>query len=152
MTPEPSFTGRFTAYSIWTTLFAPDESVVSTFRRPPSEPVASLGKVLADRSTLYKYLNPHLVGYVTQAQGGDGVPPTCGVYLIDGAKGSIVYHSVVPAARGKCDVKVAFTENWLVYVYYDDEVGSGNAAQAKGYRIVSVELYEGNGVNDKTKR
>src|SRR5262249_53426691 len=109
-----------------------------------------LGKVLSDRSTLYKYLNPHLVGYVTHHSGSEGVPSACGMYLVDGAKGTIIYHAVLPAARGTCDIRVAFTENWLVYIYYDDEVGS--VAQAKGWRIVSVELYEGSGVNDKTRR
>ncbi|EJD05202.1 DUF1620-domain-containing protein [Fomitiporia mediterranea MF3/22] len=146
---EPSFTGKFTAYSIWTTLFSPGETVVATFRRPPAEPIASFGKVLSDRSTLYKYLIPHLVGYVTRSQGGDGVPPTCGVYLVDGAKGSILYRSTIPSAHGACDVKVAFTENWLLYIYYDEEIVS--SAQSKGYRVVSVEFYEGKGVNDKTK-
>lgn len=131
-------------------MFAPGETIVSTFRHPAGEVVASLGKVLGNRSTLYKYLNPHLVGYVTRAEGVEGHPATCGVYLIDGAKGTIIYHSAIPAARGPCDIQVAFTENWLVYFYYDDEVVS--AAQAKGHRIVSVELYEGSGVNDKTKR
>lgn len=43
--------------------------------------------------------------------------------------------------------KVAFTENWLVYAH---EVG-GNATD-KGTRIVSVELYEGSGKDDKTSR
>ncbi|KAL5498433.1 hypothetical protein ACEPAH_2575 [Sanghuangporus vaninii] len=149
VSPEPAFTGKFTAYPIWTSLFPPGETVVTTFRRPAGEIVASLGKVLGDRSTLYKYLNPHLVGYVTLAQSDKDLPPTCGVYLIDGAKGTIIYHSIIPAARGTCDIHVAFTENWLVYFYYDDELVS--AAQAKGYRVVSVELYEGRGVNDKTR-
>ena len=74
----------------------------------------------------------------------------CGVYLIDGSKGTIVYHAVVPAQQGGCNVKATLAENWLVYTYYDDDTASD--AQAKGYRVVSVELYEGNQVNDKTKR
>lgn len=123
---------------------------MSTFRRPSAEPVASLGKVLGDRSTLYKYLNPHLLGYITLASGDGGAPPTCGVYLVDGAKGTIVYRSTVPSAHGACDIKAVLTENWLLYMYYDEELVS--AAQAKGHRAVSVELYEGAGVNDKTRR
>ena len=46
--------------------------------------------------------------------------------------------------------KATFTENWLVYHYYDDEYqGPG---QTKGYKMVTVELYEGKQVDEKTKR
>ena len=103
--------------------------------------------MLGDRTTLYKYLNPNLVGVLTAAPSGP--TPTCGVYVVDVVKGSILYHSVLPAAGGRCDVKAAFVENWLVYHYYDDEAGRD---QAKGWRIVSVEFYEGEGVDDKTGR
>lgn len=68
---------------------------------------------------------------------------------MDVVKGSVLYHSVVPAAAGACDVKATFVENWLVYHYYDDEMGRD---QAKGWRIVSVEFYEGAGIDDKTGR
>ena len=54
--PVPSFTGRHLAYSIWSTAFAPGETVVKTIRPPADEPVASFGKVLGDRSVLYKYI------------------------------------------------------------------------------------------------
>ena len=70
-----------------------------------NEPIASLGKVLADRSTLYKYLNPHVVGYVTEepfyvpkddpSDDPSIVSRFCGVYLVDGAKGTIIYHSKI---------------------------------------------------------
>ena len=73
----------------------------------------------------------------------------CAVYLIDGAKGTIVYHAVLPSVRGDCDVKATLVENWLVYHYYDGEVGPN---QAKSYRVVSVELYERNGIDDKRRR
>jgi len=40
-------------------------------------------------------------------------------------------------------------ENWLVYHYYDPEwTGPG---LTKGWRMVSVELYEGSGPDDKTR-
>ncbi|KAI5117724.1 hypothetical protein M0805_006209 [Coniferiporia weirii] len=147
--PEPAFTGRFTAYSTWTLAFPPGETVLRTFKRPAGEPLASFGKVLGDRSTLYKYVNPSLVGYLTMARRADGKTPTCGVYLVDGAKGTIVYRATLPSAYGACNVHAVLTENWLLYMYYDEELAS--ADQAKGHRVVSVELYEGSQVNDKTK-
>ena len=75
--------------------------------------------------------------------GSGAVPPTCGLYIVDGVKGSILYHAVVPGVTGGkrpvCDVRVSLTENWMVYHYYDEGVGG----QTKGWRMVSVELYEG---------
>lgn len=148
--PELEVTGKFVAHSTWATFLPEGEEVLTKFGRSVG-PIASFGKVLGDRSTLYKYLNPNLVGLLTISRPRqEGKTPTCGVYLIDGAKGTIIYHSVVPSQLGFCNVKATLTENWLLYTYYDDDVAS--AAQAKGYRAISVELYEGNQVNDKTRR
>lgn len=109
-----------------------------------------MGKVLGNRTTLYKYLNPNVALVLTAPPAITSNPPHCGVYLVDSVKGSVVYQATLPTDGGSCNVKAAFTENWLVYHYYDSEYqGSG---QAKGYRMVSVELYEGKQVDDKTRR
>nr|VWO96186.1 Non-canonical non-ribosomal peptide synthetase FUB8 (EC (Fusaric acid biosynthesis protein 8) [Ganoderma boninense] len=147
---ELEFTGRHVAYPAWSLPFPAGQDVLALFARP-GDPVASLGKVLGNRTTLYKYLNPNVVGVLT---GPPAAAPlsdkaTCGVYLVDGAKGTILYEAAVPSVRGRCDVKAVLVENWLVYHYYDDDVGVN---QAKGYRVVSVELYEGRGIDDKRKR
>lgn len=148
--PNVEFTGRYIAYPTWSLPFPPTEDIRAVFARP-TDPVASLGKVLGNRTTLYKYLNPNLVGVVTgpSASIPASKTATCAVYLVDGAKGTILYHAVLPSADGACDVKATLVENWLVYHYYDNEVGP---SQTKGYRVVSVELYEGRGIDDKTKR
>ncbi|GBE86822.1 hypothetical protein SCP_1000640 [Sparassis crispa] len=138
--------GRDVAYPTWTVSLPPSEVIYSIIPKP-HEPVASLGKVLGNRTTLYKYLNPNLVAVVT----GSSSPPsasTCSVYLVDGAKGTIIYHATLPSMVDSCDIHVALTENWLVYDYYDGELG---VDQAKSHRIVSVELYEGSGVDDKRR-
>ena len=130
--------------------FPADQDILSLFARP-TDPVASLGKVLGNRTTLYKYLNPNVLGVLTGPPSTAPVSDkaTCGVYLVDGAKGTILYQAVVPSLGGRCDVKAVLVENWLVYHYYDNDVGVN---QAKGYRVVSVELYEGNGIDDKRRR
>ncbi|KAF8316331.1 DUF1620-domain-containing protein [Clavulina sp. PMI_390] len=127
----------------WTLPFGSGEAIDYTFR-PPKDAVASLGKVLADRKTLYKYLNPHIVGVVTRAVQGE----SHGVYLVDGVTGAILYHVNVPSSGGR--LLAAMAENWLVFAYeaYGDAVPED---QAKGQRIVSVELYEGYVRNDKTR-
>ena len=80
----------------------------------------------------------------------DDAPPTCGLYIVDGVKGTIVYRVVLPGVARRtpvCDVRVSLTENWLVYHYYDEGAGG----ETKGWRTVSVELYEGL-VDQKTGR
>lgn len=144
---EPEFTGKHIAQPTWTFTLPPSEDILSIVPRP-SEPVASLGKVLGNRTTLYKYLNPHLAAVVA----GSSITPaaSCSIYLIDSAKGTIFYHVALPSSGGACDIKVMLTENWLVYQYYDGDMAGTD--QAKSYRLVSVELYEGTGVDEKTKR
>lgn len=146
VTPLPELSGKHVAYPIWTTLLPPGEVLFSRFVRPADEPVASFGKVLGDRRTLYKYLPPGLFGLIT----GSPVRHDCSVYVIDGVKGSIVYHAVLPSANGQCNVKAVLTENWLLYTFYDEEIAS--QVQAKGQHVVSVEFYEGSQIDDKTKR
>lgn len=144
---NPNLSERFVAYPTWTVSLSPEEdiqSVLPAFRGP----VASIGKVLGNRTTLYKYLNPRLFTVLTASHLVS--PPSCGIYLIDSTKGTIIYHATVPAGNGACDVKAVITENWLVYHYFDDKFsGTG---KTKGYRMVTVELYEGSEIDDKTKR
>jgi ER membrane protein complex subunit 1 len=91
---------------------APGETTQAMF--PSSHgPVASVGKVLGNQTTLYKYLNPRLFVLLTESTSVS--PSTCGIYLVDTTKGSIIYRTTVAANAGTCDVKATLTENWLVY-------------------------------------
>jgi hypothetical protein len=144
---NPELSDKFVAYPTWTLSLPPEEDIQSMV--PASRGlVASIGKVLGNRTTLYKYLNPRLFVILTASPSLS--PPTCGVYLADSTKGTIVYHATLPSSAGTCDVKATFTENWLVYHYYDED--AAGVGQAKGYRMVTVELYEGKQVDDKTER
>lgn len=78
------------------------------------------------------------------------VPHQCSVYLVDGVKGTVLYHATFAAAGGICNTKATLTENWLVYHYYDEASQAPDGA--KGYRLVSVEMYEGTGTDNKTRR
>jgi ER membrane protein complex subunit 1 len=137
--------GQAIAYATWASSFSAGENILSIIPRSLG-PVASLGKVLGNRTTLYKYLNPHLFAVTTVS------PTTCGVYVLDATKGNIVYHESITASQGKgrCDLHATFVENWLVYVYWDEEYQS--VGQTKGHRLVTVELYEGSVPDEKTRR
>lgn len=143
---NPALDNVHVAYPTWTFSLPPEE-YIQTAITPSRGPVASLGKVLGNRTTLYKYLNPRLIVVLTATHSVS--PARCGLYVVDTVKGSTVYHVELPAADGVCNVKTTLTENWLVYHYYDPEAATG---QAKGHRVVSVEFYEGKQVDEKTRR
>ncbi len=82
-----------------------------------TDKVASYGRALGDKATLYKYLNPHLILVTTVDT----------VHIIDSSTGTFVYTAQVP------NPKAIMVENWLVYHWLTPE----------GYRLASVELYEG---------
>jgi ER membrane protein complex subunit 1 len=136
---------RATAFATWAFSLRAGEEILSIIPRLPS-PIASLGKVLGNRTTLYKYLNPHFFALTTAS------PNTCSVYVIDAAKGTIVYHTSIASGKGKgrCDVHAVLVENWFVYIYWDEEYQW--IGQTKGQRLTSVELYEGSQPDEKTKR
>ncbi|KAG8922109.1 hypothetical protein FRC02_012128 [Tulasnella sp. 418] len=145
----------FSTYSTWSNSFiAQQESVHALVKSglKPGTPLASFGKVLGNRDTLYKYINPHLVAVVTTPSTIPATgPQQCGIYLIDSVKGNVVYHaplSMSQESSRKCgeEVQVSLTENWLVYSYYTDDTSNG---KAKGWRMVTVELYEGDRPNEK---
>jgi len=126
-------------------LSVPQSELVHSIIRAPNYPIASFGKVLGNRTTLYKYLNQHLFAVTTVPR--SPASGSCSIYLLDGIKGSIIYHAVV-SDKG-CSIEAVLTENWLVYSYYDNEYAG--VGQSKGHRVISVELYEGNGIDEKTR-
>lgn len=138
---------RYVAYPVWT-LSLPENERIQSLIPQVRGPVASIGKVLGNRTTLYKYLNPRLFVVLTTPRVADS--PNCGLYLVDSLKGTITYRTHVPSSAGVCDIKVVFSENWLVYHYYEEDIRI--VGSAKGYRMVSVELYEGNAIDQKTQR
>ncbi|XP_011198452.2 ER membrane protein complex subunit 1 isoform X1 [Bactrocera dorsalis] len=109
-----------------------DHQLVAIAGKNPLEHVHSQGRVLVDRSVLYKYINPNLIAVVTQA-----TDPThkflLNVYLIDAVSGLIVFS--MTHRRARVPVHIVHSENWLAYSYYNDKV--------RRTEITSVELYEG---------
>jgi ER membrane protein complex subunit 1 len=141
------------AYETWKLTLPPGEEIQAVI--PPANPggpIASVGRVLGNRTTLYKYLNPHLVVVLTQPIAETETPGKCGLRVVDNVKGTIVYSVVLPKGEGKCEVRPVLSENWLVYHYWDPGSESQGAGEtAKGWRMVSIELYEGS-VDEKYQR
>ncbi|RWS12912.1 hypothetical protein B4U79_03879 [Dinothrombium tinctorium] len=102
------------------------------------EHVHSQGRVLGDRSVLYKYLNPNLM--VVTIEGTDPTISEFGkkfsfitLYLIDAVTGSIIYSTIHKRSKGP--VFVVHSENSVVYSYYNEK--------SRRTEISSLELYEG---------
>ena len=136
---------RAIAYPTWSLTLAPGEDAQAIVSPTTRGPIASFGKVLGNRTTLYKYLNPRLFTVLTATR----AKAKCGLYVLDSMKGTIVYRTEVNANVGGCGVKTALIDNWLVYNYYDD---GSTGADVKGNAMVSVEFYEGHGIDEKTRR
>jgi ER membrane protein complex subunit 1 len=114
------------------------QKIINIAARNPVEHVHSQGRVLADRSVLYKYLNPNLVAVTTH--GPDAihkckpfdiflkknifhqtiVSDILNVHLIDVVSGSIVFSMTHQRVRGP--FSIVHSENWLVYAYFNDKV------------------------------
>ncbi|KAG7276338.1 hypothetical protein CRUP_032393 [Coryphaenoides rupestris] len=76
-----------------------------------NEHVHSQGRVMGDRSVLYKYLNPNLLAVVTESTDPHPERSFVGILLIDGVTGRIIHDAVQRKARGP--VHLVHSENWL---------------------------------------
>ena len=94
--------------------------------------VALFGRVLGDRSTLYKYLNPHLIAISTISPADSSIA----IYVVDTVTGeTICSASHQDEAITSAPVEVILSENWLVYSFAEKH-GLGKMS-----RVVSVDFY-----------
>lgn len=128
----------------WTFVPPVGEEITTVATRPAHDPVASIGKVLGDRSVMYKYLNQHLIVITT-------INPnlsTATVYLLDSVSGTILHTATHAGVDTSQPIVTVVSENWVVYTYFgDDDMAASSAA--KGYHLVVLELYESQFRNDR---
>ncbi|KAL0881921.1 hypothetical protein ABMA27_001680 [Loxostege sticticalis] len=106
--------------------------IVASSAKPASERTHSAGRVLGDRSVLYKYTNPNLVLFVTEGPDAihkDVVVATC----VDAVSGAVIASAAVRRARAL--PLAVHSDNFLAYVYYNDK--------HRRTEIGTMELYEG---------
>lgn len=89
--------------------------------------VASLGRVLGDRSTLRKYLNPHLLAAVVYS------PTTTSLQILDSSTGQTIHQLNLPQAREAVDIGVVLKDNWVLTSWLTE----GGVT-----RVLSVELFD----------
>jgi hypothetical protein len=116
-----------------------NELVIALGAKLPQDHIHSHGKVLGDRSVLYKYLNPNMIAVVTQGQDLSSVA-FINVYLVDTITGSIVNSFHHKKCKGP--VNIVHSENWFFYSYYN--------IKYRRNEVASVELFEGNTQHNST--
>eukprot|EP00088_Acartia_fossae_P054891 TRINITY_DN6343_c0_g1_i2.p1 TRINITY_DN6343_c0_g1~~TRINITY_DN6343_c0_g1_i2.p1 ORF type:complete len:892 (+),score=202.62 TRINITY_DN6343_c0_g1_i2:78-2753(+) len=116
---------------VWS-LVTPSTEIVSVKTRNPIERVHSAGRVLADRSVLFKYMNPNLA--LVAAQGTDSSAKLfLNIYLLDMVTGKVHYSATHKKVLGP--YHTVHSENWAVYSFYNEK--------ARRAELVSLEMYEG---------
>lgn len=118
---------------VWQFLPPPGERLISAISRPAHDPVASIGKVLGDRSVLYKYLNPNL-SLVTSVGAN-----TASFYLLDSISGQLLHSVTHKGVDVMQPITSIISENWFVYSLWSD---INDESEAKGYKLIVSELYE----------
>ena len=129
----------------WTFVPPALEEVTSFATRPAHDPVASIGRVLGDRSVMYKYLNQHLLVVTTV----NPVLSTASIYLLDAVSGSILHSATHAGADTSQPIVATVSENWLVYTFFGDNDVIATPGAAKSYQLVISELYESEFKNDR---
>ncbi|KAG0371945.1 hypothetical protein BGX24_000952 [Mortierella sp. AD032] len=142
-------TDRMDVEPTWNIPFPAGEEIVALAEKPSYEVMSSLGRVLGDRGVLYKYQNPNYATVITaNKQPKNGMAPYITIYLIDAVKGSILYQATHENIGVDQAVLATQFENNVVYTFWSE---GDTSTSAKGYQAVSLELYESDTRNHRTK-
>ncbi|CAH8442657.1 unnamed protein product [Heterobilharzia americana] len=136
--PQSSSDNSLRATCVWRMLLSSDSSpdnkhvIVAAASRPSSEHIYSVGRVLGDRSVLYKYLNPNLIAVLTTGGHIGNQTNTVMLYLIDVVAGRILHSAV----HRRCSepISLVHSENWVIYTYYNHK--------SLRNEVTVIELYE----------
>lgn len=134
------WTARDNKTPVWEFVPPQGQKIIRATSRPVHDPVASIGKVLGDRSVLYKYLNPNLA-LITAV--GDN---SASFYLLDAISGTVLHATTQKNVDTTQPIASAISENWFTYSFWGD---IEDPSDAKGYQLVISELYESSIPNDR---
>ena len=127
-------------HSLWTMRPAGGRFVYGASKRP-SEPVASIGRVMGNRTVLYKYLSPNLALLTAVSDSSD----TLSMYLVEAVSGDILQVSSHQGLDTSLPISSAVSENWFTYSFTIKDP----ATQAPTHYLISSELFESPTTNDR---
>ncbi|EWC44538.1 hypothetical protein DRE_06710 [Drechslerella stenobrocha 248] len=136
-TAKPTVGGRLLLTQSWSFRLPTSQKIVSVTTRPAHDPIASIGKVLGDRSVLYKYVNSHLALVIASTESSS----TVYIYLLDSVSGVVLHTSTQADVDTTRPVVATMAENWYVYSYY-------SKSTARGTHIVVTDLFASPAKND----
>ncbi|KAF3084501.1 hypothetical protein TWF706_000721 [Orbilia oligospora] len=139
-TAKPTIGGRLILTPTWSFRLPQNQKVVSISTRPAHDPIASIGKVLGDRSVMYKYVNPHLALLIASAPSSSSIY----LYLLDTVSGAILHTSIQTDADTTRPIVATIAENWYVYSYYSNSA-------ARGTQLVVTDFYASATKNDPAR-
>ncbi|SOV08041.1 related to EMC1 - member of a transmembrane complex required for efficient folding of proteins in the ER [Ustilago sp. UG-2017a] len=117
----------------WTWTVPKGEEVLDVVQAPSKDVIASYGRVLGDRSTLYKYLNPHARVIVTATRQSNRAH----LYLLDTVTGAVLYELQLDDVDLAQPVHAHLVENWITATYSVRTPDEGLSTH-----IVTIEIYE----------
>lgn len=123
-----------------------NQRILSVNTRPAHDPVASIGKVLSDRTVLYKYINPNTILVTTVSE----ATSSASFYLLDSVSGEVLYSTTHESVDTTQPITSLLSENWFVYSLWADVTKeSTGSPSVKGYQLVVSDLYESSMANDR---
>lgn len=135
-----------TAISIWNFSPAAGQRIVNIATRPQHDPIASIGRVLGDRTVKYKYLNPNTAVIAAI----DDKTSVLSTYFLDTVSGQVLASSSYEGVDPNKDITCALSENWFLCTYYGQyQLRDSEAQNLKGYQAVISDLYESELANDR---
>lgn len=138
--------GKLTQQEVWQLQTPAGQRIVDVATRASHDPVASIGRVLGDRSVQYKYLNPNTLTLSVV----DDAASTLSVRTVDTVSGQILASQQYQGVDASKPVSCAMAENWHVCTFFGEyRLHDGTDRLVKGYQIASADLYESAAPNDR---
>ncbi|KAI1140685.1 DUF1620-domain-containing protein [Hypoxylon sp. FL0543] len=122
------------------------QKIIATASRSKHDPIASIGRVLGDRTVKYKYLNPNTLVVAAIDKQASALT----VYLLDTVSGQILTSSTYEGVDPTKDITCAMAENWFVCSFFGEyKLREAQSQYLKGYQVVVADLYESDNANDR---
>ena len=134
---------------VWEFRPFPGQRITQVAHRPIHDPVASIGKVLGDRSVLYKYLNPNVVLVLCKNEEESSIT----LFLLDSSSGDMLHSMSHLDVDLHHPISSAISENFFAYSFRSKssakESPKPESQEFTGYQLSISELFESPFANDR---
>ncbi|KAK6463785.1 hypothetical protein DFJ63DRAFT_313089 [Scheffersomyces coipomensis] len=126
--------GSTKSIATWNFIPQQDETIITAIAKDVESSTVSVGIPLANKSILYKYLNPNVIAVVTKSH-----DQVLKIYLIDGITGNLlsVFEHTNNEIIDFTSINIIIDDNWVIYTYF---IKSPRLEQ----RINVIDLFDSN--------